>query len=402
MIAACLFWSSVVFILYTYIGYPLMLPLLARFRPEKLKFPAIEPSVTLLIAAYNEEAVIAKKLENSLALVYPRSKLQILVAADGSDDHTAEIVKSYAAQGIELNHNSLRRGKMAAINRALSQARHEIVLFSDANNMYDPQVVREIVAPFSDPKVGAVSGAKIVLAGESALGQPEGLYWKYESFIKKHESRLGSIMGVSGEILAVRRSYLEPCPENIINDDFYIALRLIQQGYQVVYAPTARSFEPVSLTAKDEITRRARISAGIIQLQAMGREALPNNQPLRLWQFWSHKLGRTLIPIGMIGAFLGNLIAVVSPRRGVKRSLWNLAFPFNWMIFIVQIVFYGLALAGNYREPKTKLGKILYLPTFLVNSNLAALIGLFRFLTRRQSVLWKRVARREDTRQVNV
>ena len=181
-------------ILYTYAGYPLLLALLARTRRKPAPYPAAQPLVTLLIAAYKEEAVIARKLDNSLELDYPRERLQILVAADGSDDRSAEIVQGYADHGVELNYTPERGGKMAAINRAMPNARGEIVVFSDANNMYDPRAIRELIAPFADPKVGAVTGAKTIVQDEGGLSESEGLYWKYESFIKKQETRLNAIL----------------------------------------------------------------------------------------------------------------------------------------------------------------------------------------------------------------
>ncbi|MDD2921798.1 MAG: glycosyltransferase family 2 protein, partial [Anaerolineales bacterium] len=228
-----LFWIFVVCIAYAYAGYPFLIWLFSRFvSPPKTEGAAV-PYITLLIAAFNEERVIAEKIENSLRLNYPRERLQILVMDDGSEDRTQEIIKSYAGRGVELAYNPPRRGKMAAINRAILQARGEIVLFSDASNSYDPDVAREISAPFADPKVGAVVGARTIEAGDGGLGESEGLYWKYESFIQKNESLLGCCTGIVGEILALRRDLFAPPPDGIINDDFYMAMQIAKQGYQV-------------------------------------------------------------------------------------------------------------------------------------------------------------------------
>ena len=241
-----LFWFFVIIILYTYLGYPLMLSLLARFRavqkPSEVDHQAANlPSLTLLIAAYNEEEIIAEKLENSLKLDYPTSCLQILVAADGSDDRTVEIVNSFGDRGVELSYSPARDGKSPAINRALLAARGDVVVFSDANNFYEPQALHELTRHFVDPGVAVVTGAKTIVEGDGNLGDSEGLYWKYESFIKKQESRLGTCTGVVGEILAIRRNLIEPIPDNIINDDFYLAMRVIKKGFRVVYASGARS-----------------------------------------------------------------------------------------------------------------------------------------------------------------
>ena len=392
---ASFFWLSVGTILYVYVGYPLLLTLLARLRPEKstiIAAPAL-PVVTLLIAAYNEERVIAQKLDNSLALDYPQNKLQILVTADGSDDCTPDMVAQYADQGVELCYAPPRRGKMAAINRAMPQAHGQIIVFSDANNMYDPSALRHLVVPFADPTVAAVTGAKSILKGDGALGDSEGLYWQYESFIKKQETELGSCTGVAGEILAIRRELFESPPDQIINDDFYMAMRLLQRGHRVVYAPQARSYERVSLSAEDEVARRARIVAGRFQAMSLAGELLPWKRPFVVWQIVSHKYLRPFVPVIMIIALLANIGSVVRRRNG--RSLRQLTHPFSWLFLLGQLAFYMAAWLGG-RKNQGKLGKILYIPHFFVNSNLAALIGLYRFVTRQQTTLWQRVRRQED------
>ena len=391
---AKLFWFCVSSILYVYAGYPALLTLLARLRPTTT-IPAITnlPTVTLLIAAYNEAAVISQKLKNSLSLNYPANCLQILVTADGSDDNTPALVRQFADQGVELCYEPPRRGKMAAINRAMSHARGQIVVFSDANNFYDADALQYLVAPFADPNVGAVSGAKVILKGDGALGDSEGLYWKYESYIKKQETVLGSCAGVAGEILAIRRELFESPPDHIINDDFYMAMRLIRRGYRVVYAPQARSYERVSLSAQDEVARRARIVAGRYQAIGLVGELLPWQQPLVTWQIISHKYLRPLVPLALVGALLTNLWVSLWPGNG--RSWHRLTTPFNWIFLAGQMAFYGAAWLGS-QERRGKVGKILYIPYFFVNSNIAALIGLYRYLTRQQTTLWQRVKRRND------
>ena len=393
--APILFWLCIGSVLYTYIGYPLVLALVARIRPKARPYEPIAPSVTLLIAAYNEEAIIAEKIENSLALEYPREKLQILVASAGSDDQTVDVVREYSDQGVELNHGSVRQGKMAAINRAMPQATGEIIVFSDANNMYASDVLHELVRPFADPMVGAVSGAKVILGGDGTLGASEGLYWKYEAFIKEQETRLGCCVGATGENSAIRRALFEPPPDNVINDDFYMATRVMKRGYCVVYAPNARSYERVSQSAQDEVVRRSRIVAGRYQAMALAGSLLPLNRPLIIWQIVSHKFMRLLMPLAMMGALLTNIVAVVCPARSSESSMLHLSSPFNWLILLSQLLFYGLAWIGNRQtERKGTGGMLLYLPTFLVNSNLAAVVGLYRFLTKSQTPLWQRVQRR--------
>jgi cellulose synthase/poly-beta-1,6-N-acetylglucosamine synthase-like glycosyltransferase len=355
-----------------------------------------EPSVTLLIAAYNEEAFIRQKLENALHLDYPAEKLQILVAADGSDDQTADIVRSFAAQGVQLSFQPARLGKMAAINRAMELARGEVVVFSDANNLYEPGTLRALVLPFGDPLVGGVSGAKHVIQAQDGLSKSEGLYWKYESFIKKQETRLGSCSGVSGEVFAIRRHLFEPAPAGIINDDFYMALRLLRRGCRIVYSSQARSFERVSLTAEDEIIRRTRINAGRYQAVALAGQLFPFNQPVLLWQIISHKLMRLLVPFAMIGALITNFIALFLNDPGAASAFWALKQPFSSLFFALQCLFYLMAWVGNLGKITGKAGKVLYLPAFLFNSNLAAWQGFMRFITGRQTALWQRARRAEE------
>lgn len=387
---AIVLWLSIGMIFYTYIGYPALLAVLARLRPRLAVTAVHTPSVTLLIAAYNEEETIAQKIENSLTLDYPPECLQILVVADGSADRTAQIVAAYAGRGVgppsvALRYEPARRGKMAAINRAMPYATGEIVVFSDANNFYQADALRELVQPFADASVGAASGAKVIAKGDGVLGDSEGLYWRYESFIKEKETAVDSSVGVAGEMLALRRRLYQPPPDDIINDDFYIAVRLLHDGYRVVYVPTAHSTERISPTAQDEMARRTRIVAGRYQAIWRGRELLPWKRPLLVWQIVSHKFLRPLVPLAMIAALFAN-VALAWRKRPLARPL-----------LFLQIAFYGAALLGSYLHPGGKLGKLLYLPTYLVNSNLAALLGLGRFLAGRQTTRWQRVPRRQPS-----
>lgn len=402
-ILGLLFWLSVLFVLYVYLGYPLILTLLARLRRKPVDYPAYPqdcfacmPKVTLLIAAHNEQDVIASKLENALAMDYPRENLQILVAADGSDDRTAEIVKGFEARGVELSYQPERRGKMAAINRAMTRVRHEIVLFSDANNLYARETLRELMKPFSDVKVGAVSGSKNILEGGDGLAKADSLYWRYESYIKEQETRLGSCTGVSGEILAVRYRLYQPPPDRVINDDFFIALGILRRGYRLIYTPRARSFEHSSLTEEDESTRRSRIIAGRYQAILMSVQLLPWRNPLLIWQIISHKFMRPLVPFAMIAALATNLLAVALPSASPEVGILALGRPYSLVLLFLQLVFYLSAWLGNTLKSRGPMGKLLYLPAFLVNSNLSAIRGLISFFTGRQTSLWKRARRREE------
>lgn len=388
-----IFWLSILVILYVYLGFPLILGLLARFHPVIADYPSFTPFITLLIAAYNEEKVIAKKLENSLNLAYPSGLLQIVVAADGSDDQTVEIVRKYQKYGVELSYAAERRGKISAINRAMKLVKGQIIVFSDANNIYDRDALKHLAAPFSDVSVGAVIGAKLIHKGESSLGESEGAYWRYESWIKEQETRLGHCTGSVGEIFAIRREVFEPPPEKIINDDFYLLMQIIRKGWKTIYTPKAKSTEQISANARDEIIRRTRINAGRYQAIGLAFQILPWQKPLVVWQVISHKFLRPLLPVFMILAYLSNLLVLVWPAQASHFRLWNLNSPFNWLFFAAQTMFYLTAWLGSQLKGRGKLANLLYIPTFLVNSNFAALMGLIRYLSRQQTQIWKRVQR---------
>lgn len=393
LLLAILFWVSVLFILYTYIAYPLLIALIARFMPLRSE-GSVNPDllVTLLITAYNEEAVIEKKIENSLGLDYPRDKLQILVAADGSSDRTPEIVRKFSDRGVELTYTPQRDGKMAAINRAIPHSSGQIIVFSDANNMYDHDAIRKLVIPFSDPTVGATTGAKLIIQDGRELSGTEGIYWKYESWIKTNETFLGTCTSSVGEILAIRRELYVPPPNNIINDDYYIVIDLIKRGFRVFYVPEARSFEYISATARDEMVRRSRMNTGKFQAIFMSHRLLPFDRPLLLWQIISHKYFRAFLPFGFLVVLVTNIFLVLL-HVDLPSSLFRMSMPYALIFLIMQSIFYLLAALGNFVKFSGLLGKLAYLPTYLVNSNLAILRGLHGFVTGKQTHIWDRVRR---------
>ena len=304
-------------------------------------------------------------------------------------------MRSFEERGVEIVSGYPRQGKMIALKRGMKAARGEIILMSDATNRYSLNTVHALVAPFLNPKVGIASGSKRVTDGDGALGASESTYWKYESWIKKEETRLGCCINVTGEIYAFRKPLFGSPPDTIINDDFYMMMNVIKQGYSVVYAPKARSWERVSQTAADEVERRARINAGRYQAMAMSTKILPFKRPLILWQVISHKFLRPLVPFGMIGAFITNLLLILLPSYESTGFL-SLGSPWKQFFFSAQLLFYIFALLGKHFKENQLIGKIFYIPTFLVNSNYAALLGFWRFASRGQSTLWQRVQRREE------
>lgn len=386
------FWLCVILVMYVYAGYPVIVFILSRIFGQQVVTGQKLPYVTLLFSALNEEKVIAKKLDNSLGLDYPRDLLQILVVSDGSTDQTSTIVRQYLDKGVDFNDLPQRRGKLSALKNTLPLVKGEIILFSDADNFYPANALRETVKYFDSTSVGAVSGGRNVI-GNDALGNAEGLYWKYEEFIKRHESRLGSCVGVAGDLLAIRKNLYIPPPENVINDDFYNVLSILKQGYRVIYAPEARSFHPVAGSEQQEMERRARMVAGRYQAIFSFWKNLPWNSPVAVWQIVSHKYSRPLVPIFMIGALVASLLSLFTQQDGSSLGWLLLQTPYNWIFFVAQLIFYLFAWIGLKRKFPGLIGKLLYVPVFLVNSNLAALQGLYRFLTSRQTVLWKKAER---------
>jgi len=357
--AKLLFWISAGFCVYVYIGYPIVLwGLQAIFRSRPVKAPA-EPSVSLLVAAYNEAGVIAEKIRNSLALDYPAEKLEIVVASDGSKDATAEIVRALAAESrgqVRLLAFEKNRGKMQVLNDALPQLRGEIVAFSDASSMVATGSLRILMQSFSDERIGAASGVYRLLKKDQAqLGSQEDLYWKYETFLKVLEAKLGAFTGAHGSLYAIRRE-LYPFPSaDTINDDFTIPMRILERGHRVAYEPAAVAYEEAQ--EMEGFSRRVRITAGNVEQLREIKSLLWPPRPFVLFCLLSHKTGRLLVPVFMIVALMANLAL-----RG--------QFPYNWLL-AGQALFYALALLGSVVNLKPK---VLRLPYYfcMINSALFA------------------------------
>ena len=387
------FWISLILIIYTYFGYPLLLALFAGLARKKHYEKKEYPSVSLIIAAYNEDDMIARKIENSLALNYPASNLEIIIAADGSTDKTKSIVESYQDRDVILSYSPQRKGKMAALVHAVDSAHGEILVFSDANNLYEEITFKYLMMPFEDGTVGGTTGAKNICDENDHLSSSEGYYWKYESWIKINESRLNTCTAAVGEIFAMRRALFSTPPDRIINDDFYFLLGILKRGYKVVYVPEAKSWERISASVKDEIKRRKRINAGRYQALFHAIAWLPWRNVIAIWQILSHKFLRLFVPFLMISTLVSNAwLAIIEFQKSGFSNLWETSFL---IFFFCQLAFYLLAILYPLVLEKNRI-KVLYLPTFLVNNNLAALQGFFEFLTGRQSAIWERVNRRRS------
>jgi cellulose synthase/poly-beta-1,6-N-acetylglucosamine synthase-like glycosyltransferase len=357
------FWVSVGVVAYVYFGYPALLYVLARLRPaEVVRDPHDWPKVTLVVSAYNEAGVIEAKIRNALSTGYPTDRLEILIVSDASDDGTDDIVEQYANHGVVLVRMAQRGGKTVGLNEAVRRARGELVLFSDANAMYLADAVRQIVRRFSDPKVGAVVGESTYEDSDSDSDRSEGLYWRYETWIKEQESRIGSVVGGDGAIYAVRKSLYQPMPADALSD-FVNPLQVVRAGYRCVYEGAAVSVEKAAGDFAREYRRKVRIVNRAWRATMRLRGMLnPFRHGWFAVQLISHKLLRWWVPVFMIAALTANLLAASTP-------LYQLTLA-------GQGAFYGLAGVGWLLRRRDGMPIIVYIPYYFCLVNVASLHGL--------------------------
>jgi len=388
-----IFWFSLFVIFYSYIGYGILLYILVRlkkiFNPRHVLPGALayfEPEITLVVSAFNEEDFIREKIENTFALNYPGEKLQVIFVTDGSTDSTPQIIGGYSS--IRLLHQPERRGKVAAMNRAMGYVNTPYVIFSDANTLLNADCVKEIVKHYADPRVGGVAGEKKVVANpeDRAAGAGEGLYWKYESFLKRLDSDFYSVVGAAGELFSARTDLFERTAENIVIEDFVQSLKICIKGYVIRYAPEAYAMETSSQSMKEEEKRKIRISAGAFQAMVILKELFNVfKRPVLSFQFISHRILRwTLCPVCLLTLLLSNLMLVF--RDG---GVFFLAF------LLLQLFFYGLALFGMFYANRNIKLKILYVPYYFLFMNVSVFLGFNRFLKKKQTVLWEKASRRK-------
>jgi cellulose synthase/poly-beta-1,6-N-acetylglucosamine synthase-like glycosyltransferase len=375
-----LFWVSAFFLLYPYAGYPLLLWLIGRVQKKTATPPAPEPrdwpALTLLIAAYNEEAVIGEKLENSLALDYPPDRLEIVVASE-STDRTNEIAGSYRGRGVKLYAFRQRRGKPALLYSTVPLARGEIVIFSDANALYEPQALKKLARHFADPRLGCVSGQLVYDGGAGAAAAGESLYWRYEQWLKRLESRLGALLGANGSLFALRKSLYAPLSETR-GDDFELPVRVLLQGYRAILDPEARSHEQPSGSVRAEYRRRVRIVSWFLASarQLLG-EAWRRRRLLLAVQLLSHRLLRWAAPLF--------LLLLLGSCAGAEKGFYRAALA-------AQLVFYGAALLGWRLEARrASLPLLLRLPYCFCAIHVAMLVGLGRGLSAPGVAAWEKV-----------
>lgn len=389
LLFAIIFWISFFLLFWTYFGYPLLMYLWASVAAKPIQKENITPALTLLIPAYNEADVIGEKLENTVSLVYPKDKLQILAIDDGSDDGTAEIIESFADSGVTLLRQKVRGGKMGAVNMGFEHASGEIVVLSDASPIYEKDSLQKLVRGFADSSVGVIVGSLKIWDTDAGVAKQAGMYWKYEAALRKWESKTGSTVAVHGNMFAIRRHLYKPLVKGTINDEFSIAMEANRQGFRVIYEPDAVSYDAASSSMQDEYNRRVRINAGRYQaLFNAGYLKAPNVQ--MAFRLFSHKFLRPLAPIFMILMLVANLLTVILPVAD-GSPLLLLQGGWGWLVLVGQIGFYLLAWLGAIFERRgyRKIA-IFSIPYFFVSSNFAALIGLWRWASGRQKVTWKK------------
>jgi len=387
------FWILLFIVFYAYIGYGILLYFLIKIKrllrgkTQETDESVYEPDVTLFIAAYNERDYVAAKVKNSLELDYPHEKLHMVWVTDGSDDGTPDLLKQY--EGIDVYHLPERNGKIGAMNRGMKLVKTPIVVFCDANTMLGKESVKRIVHLFKDPKVGCVSGEKRIFSKDkdSAAGAGEGLYWKYESTLKKWDAELYSVVGAAGELFAIRTELYQEVERDTLLDDFIISLRVAQKGYTIQYDPEAYAIEWASANVKEELKRKVRISAGGIQSVIRLRSLLNFFRYGTLsFQYISHRVLRwTLAPLSLLLMLIAGIILAL--QEGIFR------FGLYSIVFWLQVAFYLAALLGWYLENRSVRIKLLFVPYYFFIMNLSVFLGFKRYIKRTQSVNWERAKR---------
>lgn len=387
-IVAIIFLWSLAILFYTYIGYAIIVGVLAALkRASKVGIHHIdvnfEPPVALIVPCYNEGYVIQQKIKDCLALTYPKSKLEIIFITDGSTDGSEKLVEKYP--GIRLLHQPERGGKAAAENRAIASTQAPFVVFCDANTTLNTMAIKNLMKHFADAKVGAVSGEKRVIttSHNAASSAGEGVYWKYESWLKKQDSDLHTVAGGAGELIAFRKSCFTPLEKDTILDDFVASMRIALNGYKVVYEPEAFAQETASSSVVEETKRKIRIAAGA--WQAMFRLPQAFNlfrQPMLTFIYISHKVMRwSLAPLALV--FLIPTGYLLHANVGGWFSL----------LWVLQQCFYLLVLLGKIFEAKQVRVKLFFIPYYFVITNYCMIAGFVRFVRGNQSVKWEKAER---------
>lgn len=382
------FWTAIFIVFYTYIGYGILLFLIVKLFRRKQRSLASEtftPPVTIIIAAYNEEEIIAQKIRNTLALSYPAGQMQCIVVTDGSSDNTPAIVANFTE--VQLMHLPERNGKIAAVHRAMQAVSTEYVVFTDANTFLNKEALQLMMRHYQDPSAGAVSGEKRVQIDETADATAgEGIYWKYESLLKKWDAELDTVVGAAGELFSIRTALYQPVPKNALLDDFMISMMIVLKGYRIVYEPEAYAMERPSANVEEELKRKVRIASGGIQSLIWLKQLLvPFKRPLLSFQYISHRALRwTLAPISLLVAFALNIVLV-----------WQEAGSIYTILLYLQTAFYLFAILGWLLETRSIRVKLLFIPYYFCVMNYAVLAGTIRYFTAKpQTGAWEKARRK--------
>lgn len=382
-----LFWICIFIVFYSYIGYGIVIYIIVKIKnaiTSKVKFDSsFEPEVTLVVPCFNEAEYIEEKIQNSLELDYPKDKLKLIFISDGSSDDTPQRIKKY--DSVIALHEDKRSGKAAAMNRAMKFVTTPIVVFCDANTTLNIEAIKELVKHYQDEKVGAVTGEKRIISTnkEGASTAGEGIYWKYESLLKKLDSDFYSVVGAAGELMSYRTSLYKELPSDSLLDDLMQSMQIAIDGYRVIYEKNAWAAETASANVKEELKRKIRISAGAWQsMLRLGQAFNPFHNFNLFFAFISHRVLRwTLAPFSLLILLIANVFLALD-----GNTLYT-------TILVMQIGFYALALLGWYFENKRIKVKVLFVPYYFFIMNLCVYLGLFRFLKGKQSVSWERAKR---------
>jgi cellulose synthase/poly-beta-1,6-N-acetylglucosamine synthase-like glycosyltransferase len=380
-----IFWISLLVLFYSYLGYGLLLLVLRFFAAkEAVTDDGQYPALTIVVPAYNEELVIDQKIQNCLSLDYPSDRLSLLFITDGSSDHTTQKVATCSA--IRHLHLPKRSGKTAALNRAMQYVSTPMVVFTDANALLHPASLKKMVRHYRQMDVGGVSGEKRILStDDTAVSIGEQIYWRYESLLKKADASFYTVVGAAGELFSIRTALFEPLDETIILDDFVLSAKICLKGYRIAYEEEALATEAPSQNIEEEQKRKVRISAGCFQALILLKELL---NPFRNWrltfQYVSHRVLRwTVCPL------LVPLLFAVTTALALQQQ--GSSYFYLW---ILQCLFYLLALACWPLAEKKGLPRIIFIPYYFVFMNLSLYIGFYRFAVNKQPAVWSKAARK--------
>lgn len=393
-----IFWVCLVLVFYTYLGYGIVLAglvfLKRLFRGKRLRYPLPSdidlPEVTLMICAYNEEDIVEMKMENTRRLNYPKGKLKVMWVTDGSTDGTNDKLAAY--DEVTVVFTPARQGKTAALNHGIKSVKTPLVVMTDANTLLNEDCIREVVRCFMDPKVGCVAGEKRVMArrkGE-AVAEGEGLYWKYESTLKRLDSEFYSAMGAAGELCAIRTPLYRDMPKDTLLDDFVLSMLLVDEGYRIAYAPQAYAMEYGSADIVEESKRKRRIAAGGLQSTWRLYKLLnPFRHPVVTFQFLSHRVLRwTITPFALLALIPLNLALVCLGSESLFLAPWV-----YWLLLAMQLLFYVAAFAGWLLARNGKKNRLLYVPYYFLFMNINVFRGIAYLRSHKNNGAWEKAKR---------